>query len=369
LIGVMLATGQALEGAADRRATKDLRSLLERAPKEARRRTGDAVVTVPLDAVAVDDILVVGPGEMLPVDAKIASSWAVLDESALTGGIRSRRAPDGAGSPQWHDQRRRAIEIRATASADDSTYAGIVRLAREAAATSAPVVRLADRLAQWFLPLTLLVAGTAWLWSGSAERAVAVFGRDAVSAIARGARRDRVGLVPGLTSGRDRPRWPAHWRTSGAQPHWCSTRPDSDERPTTGHRYRGGHRMVASKCCASQPRPTSTPARVGEGDRCRGNQTSLPLSLPIDAIEEPGKGISPPSTADGSSWATSRFPRTRPRGQPQRSLARRSTPPSWLGSTWTPNWWARSCWRILYAPTRHEPSGDCAPQESPDWSC
>ncbi len=85
LIGVMLATGQALEGAADRRATKDLRSLLERTPKEARRRTGDGVVTVPLEAVAVDDILVVGPGEMLPVDAKIASSWAVLDESALTG--------------------------------------------------------------------------------------------------------------------------------------------------------------------------------------------------------------------------------------------------------------------------------------------
>ncbi|CAN5851908.1 heavy metal translocating P-type ATPase [soil metagenome] len=174
LIGVMLATGQALESAAERRATKDLRSLLERAPKEARRRTADGVVTVPLADVAVDDLLVVGPGEMLPVDARIASNWAVLDESALTGesvhvelqtGHEVRSGTINAGG---------AIEIRATATADDSTYAGIVRLAREAAATSAPVVRLADRVAAWFLPLSLVVASSAWLWSGSAARAVAV---------------------------------------------------------------------------------------------------------------------------------------------------------------------------------------------------
>ncbi len=174
LIGVMLATGQALESAASRRAAKDLRSLLERAPKDARRRTADGVVTVPLAEVAVDDVLVVGPGEMLPVDARIASKWAVLDESALTGesvhvelqkGQEARSGTINAGG---------AIEIQATATADDSTYAGIVRLAREAAATSAPVVRLADRIAQWFLPLTLIVAGSAWWWSGSAARAVAV---------------------------------------------------------------------------------------------------------------------------------------------------------------------------------------------------
>lgn len=174
LIAVMLSTGRALEAAAERRATKDLRSLLERAPKDARRRTADGVETVPLADVAIDDLLVVGPGEMLPVDATIASNWAVLDESALTGesiqverrtGQEARSGTINAGG---------AIEIRATATADDSTYAGIVRLAKEAAADGAPVVRLADHLARWFVPATLLVAGSAWLWSGSVSRAVAV---------------------------------------------------------------------------------------------------------------------------------------------------------------------------------------------------
>jgi heavy metal translocating P-type ATPase len=66
------------------------------------------------------------------------------------------------------------FELRATATEDESAYAEIVRLARQAGAETAPVVRLADRYAAWFLPLSLAVAGTAWLVSGSAVRAVAV---------------------------------------------------------------------------------------------------------------------------------------------------------------------------------------------------
>lgn len=174
LIGVMLATGQALEAGAERRAAKDLRSLLERAPHQARRRTADGVAMVPLSDVVAGDLLVVGSGEMVPVDAQIVSDSAVLDESVLTGesvqvqrqaGRQVRSGAINAGG---------AIEITATATADASTYAGIARLAREAAAESAPVVRLADRIAAWFVPLTLAVAGLAWLVSGLALRAVAV---------------------------------------------------------------------------------------------------------------------------------------------------------------------------------------------------
>lgn len=68
-----------------------------------------------------------------------------------------------------------AFGLRATATEQDITYAGIVRLAQQAGAESASVVRLADRYAAWFLSLSLAVAGTAWLVSGSATRAVAVF--------------------------------------------------------------------------------------------------------------------------------------------------------------------------------------------------
>ena len=174
LISVMLAGGRALEATAERRASHDLRALLEHAPRFARRRIDSTVYTIALEEVAVDDLLVVGPGEVVPVDGRIASAAAVLDESVLTGeplqvercvGEPVRSGVVNAGT---------AFEMHATATAKDSTYAQIVRLAAEAGAQNAPVVRLADRYAAWFLPLALLVAGGAWLASGSPVRAVAV---------------------------------------------------------------------------------------------------------------------------------------------------------------------------------------------------
>ena len=85
LIRVMLATGQALEVAAERRAAKDLRSLLKRAPALRVDGQRGGLQAVPVDEVAIGDVLVVGPGEILPVDAMVASDGAILDESALTG--------------------------------------------------------------------------------------------------------------------------------------------------------------------------------------------------------------------------------------------------------------------------------------------
>ncbi|MEW2553313.1 heavy metal translocating P-type ATPase [Streptomyces zhihengii] len=174
LIGLMLATGRTLEGAAQRRASHDLRALLEHAPRSAHRRTGAGVTTLPLGQVAVDDLLVVRPGEVVPVDGRVEGAPAVLDESVLTGepvhverlrGDVVRSGVVNAGA---------AFELRATATERDSTYARIVLLAQQAGAESAPVVRLADRYAAWFLPLSVAVAGLAWLISGSAVRAVAV---------------------------------------------------------------------------------------------------------------------------------------------------------------------------------------------------
>ena len=174
LIGLMLATGRTLETAARRRASHDLRALLEHAPRSARRRTVDGVRSVPLSEIAVGDLLVVGPGEVLPVDGTVENSPAVLDESVLTGEPLQVERPRGAGVRSGVVNAGGAFELRATAAERDSTYAGIVRLARQAGAENAPVVRLADRYAAGFLPLSLAVAGLAWLISGSAVRAVAV---------------------------------------------------------------------------------------------------------------------------------------------------------------------------------------------------
>ncbi|MFF4579665.1 heavy metal translocating P-type ATPase [Streptomyces sp. NPDC001389] len=174
LIALMLATGRTLEAAAQRRASHDLRALLEHAPRSARRRTDSGVLTVSLAEVAAGDLLVVGPGEVVPVDGRVESTAAVLDESVLTGESLQVERPRGETVRSGVVNAGGAFELRATATEQDSTYAGIVRLARQAGAESAPVVRLADRYAAWFLPLSLAVAGLAWLISGSAVRAVAV---------------------------------------------------------------------------------------------------------------------------------------------------------------------------------------------------
>ncbi|GAA4502959.1 heavy metal translocating P-type ATPase [Actinoallomurus oryzae] len=174
LIAVMLATGRSLEDYASRRARRDLRALLERTPREARRYEDGAVRDVPVEDVVRGDRLLVPAGSVVPVDGVVERDAAVLDESALTGealpvehdvGAAVRSGTLNAGDP---------FDLRATATAEESTYAGVVRLAREAQAESAPVVRLADRFAVLFLPLSLAVAGGAWLASGQLVRAVAV---------------------------------------------------------------------------------------------------------------------------------------------------------------------------------------------------
>lgn len=132
------------------------------------------IAVVPLEEVVAGDLLVVGPGEVVPVDGRIEGAVAVLDESALTGEPLQVERAVGEPVRSGVVNAATAFEIRATATAEGSTYAGIVRLARDAGADSAPIIRLADRYAAWFLPVALVVAGAAWLASGSAVRAVAV---------------------------------------------------------------------------------------------------------------------------------------------------------------------------------------------------
>jgi heavy metal translocating P-type ATPase len=173
VISLMLASGRALETWAALRARHDLSALLDRAPRTARRYRDGSVETVPLDAVAAGDLLLVASGDVVPVDGTVASAAAVLDESALTGearpaerirGDQVRSGVVNAGGP---------VDLRAANTAADSTYAGIVRLVSEAEHSQAPFVRLAGMYAMWFLPLTLAVAAVAWALGG-ADRAVAV---------------------------------------------------------------------------------------------------------------------------------------------------------------------------------------------------
>lgn len=174
VVALMLGTGHTLETYAQRRASRDLHSLLARAPRSARRRTPDGTVEViDLDQVRADDRLLVGPGEVVPVDG-LAEDAATLDESVVTGESQpvEHRAGDRLASGAVNTGA--AFGLRAAGTAAESTYAGIVRMAAEANAGKAPMVRLADRYAVAFVPFTLALAGLAWGVSGQFVRAVAV---------------------------------------------------------------------------------------------------------------------------------------------------------------------------------------------------
>ena len=174
VIAVMLATGEALEAYADGRATRELTALLGRAPQDVSRYRDGELEVVPIGAVQVGDRLLVRPGEVVPVDGFVRGAMAVLDEAALTGESRLIEREDGDTVSSGVVNAGGSFDLQAIATADASTYAGIVRLVEEAGRAKAPFVRLADRYALYFVPLTLGMAGFAWLISGEPTRALAV---------------------------------------------------------------------------------------------------------------------------------------------------------------------------------------------------
>jgi cation transport ATPase len=193
VVTLMLASGRTLEAYAEGRATRDLHTLLERAPRSVRRRTGQGVEVVGVEAVVADDRLLVSPGEVVPVDGRLEDA-ASLDESVVTG--ESQVVNRKAGEPVASGVVNTGPAFRATATAERSTYAGIVRIAQEATRRRAPLVRLADRYAALFTPFTVALAGLGWLVSGQLVRAVAVLVLATPVAIVSGlSRAARCGVV------------------------------------------------------------------------------------------------------------------------------------------------------------------------------
>ena len=174
VIAVMLTGGTALERFAVARARRELRALLERAPRMAHRYAEGKIVDVDVDAVGLGDVLVVKPGEVVPADGIVSSGPAVLDESALTGESKPVKIETGAPVRSGGTNAGGPFELRVTAPAAESTYAGIIRLVKAAEESRAPFVRLADRYALGFVGLTLALAALAWGAEGNAIRALAV---------------------------------------------------------------------------------------------------------------------------------------------------------------------------------------------------
>ncbi|MFI5061275.1 MAG: heavy metal translocating P-type ATPase [Actinomycetales bacterium] len=168
---LMITGGQALETYASARAARELTALLERAPQFAHVRTPNgSFADVAVAEVRVGDILIVKPGETVPVDAVLRSGEATFDESSLTGESLpvTRRAGDAvlSGSVNGGD----AIEAAASAIAADSQFQKILELVAAASNQKAPFVRMANRYAVPFTAAAFTLAGVAWLVSGDSHR-------------------------------------------------------------------------------------------------------------------------------------------------------------------------------------------------------
>ena len=174
VVAVMHSGGNVLEDYAVSRAERDLRALVDRAPRVAHRRISDSIEDVAIEDVAVQDHLVVLAGEIIPVDGVVINAMASIDESALTGEPIPVSRAKGEAVRSGTLNAGETFEISATAVAGESTYAGIVRLVTAAQTARSPFIRLADRYALLLLPVTILVAGGAWLISGDAIRGLAV---------------------------------------------------------------------------------------------------------------------------------------------------------------------------------------------------
>ena len=174
VVAVMYAGGNVLEDFAVARAERDLKSLIDRAPRIAHRRQDSTIADVPIEQVAVGDVILVRAGEVIPIDGIIISPGAMIDEAVLTGEPIPVMRREGESARSGTVNAGETFEIRASATAGESTYAGIVRLVNAAQTAKAPFTRLADRYALLLLPITLVVAGGAWLLSGDPIRGLAV---------------------------------------------------------------------------------------------------------------------------------------------------------------------------------------------------
>ena len=174
IIVIMQSGGEALENYSLRRASSTLEKLLARAPRIAHRKEDGKIAEIEANQVQVDDILMVRPGDLIPVDGTLLSPQADVDESALTGEPLTRSKQTGDGLLSGSVNGGNAFEMRSAKIAAESKYAQIVQLVQAAQQEKPPLQRLADRYAVWFTPVTLIMCGIGWLITGTPSTILAV---------------------------------------------------------------------------------------------------------------------------------------------------------------------------------------------------
>lgn len=174
VIVLMQTGGEALERYAEGRASEAVRALEEAAPRTAHRLTDSRVDDVAAAEVAVGDLLLIRPGELVPCDAVVADGRSHVDASRLTGEPVPITATPGVRLMSGSLNGEGTLTVRVLATAGESQYAHIVALVRSAQASKAPLQRLADRYAVWLTPVTLAMCAVVYAISRDPVRVLAV---------------------------------------------------------------------------------------------------------------------------------------------------------------------------------------------------
>ena len=169
MILALITVGKMLEAHSKGKTTDSLKSLMQLAPKTATVVRDGVEQEISVDAVKKGDIFVVRPGENIPVDGEIIDGTTAVNESALTGeSIPVDKQPKDAVSAATVNQSG-FIKCRATRVGEDTTLSQIIQMVSDAAATKAPIAKIADRVSGVFVPAVITIAIItiiAWLIAG-----------------------------------------------------------------------------------------------------------------------------------------------------------------------------------------------------------
>lgn len=170
VIALMLTGGEALEKYAEGQATRELKALVDRAPTMAHILKSGQTNDVPVKSVKLGDIVLVKPGEIIPVDGTLTEGETTIDESSITGESLPITKQPGQTVLSGAVNLDAAITIKALHTSKDSQYEQIIKLVREATTSKSPFVRLADRYSVPFTVISFVIAGAAWAISGDMRR-------------------------------------------------------------------------------------------------------------------------------------------------------------------------------------------------------
>ncbi|MDN5627056.1 MAG: cadmium-translocating P-type ATPase [Weeksellaceae bacterium] len=163
IILIMITGGDSLEDYAQKKARKDLKSLLDNTPRIAHKKIGDDLTDISVDDIKIGDIIIVKPKETVPVDGILLSDEVLLDESSLTG--ESKPVNKTKGNSLWSGSVNgsEAITIQVSKLAKDSQYQQLVQLVHNSEKEPAHFVRMADRYALPFTIVAFLIAGISYM--------------------------------------------------------------------------------------------------------------------------------------------------------------------------------------------------------------